>query len=200
MRVDRAPALELRKGLLEGEGWGEGGCLGEAATPKSSTFLRAASLHPLQGERPKPSTALGEGSSAHPPRPRRGFGQGQTPLVRRRSCSLALEGEGWGEGGCLGEAARPKSSTFRQGRPSSPSPGGESEPAPDSIRGSASPAETSEGPSARGLHPSSQVRTQSKTGRAVLHPLQGERLVRPSSAETGEGSSGQPASGYARVS
>ena len=37
-------------------------------------------------------------------------------------------------------------------------------------------------------------------GVATLHPLLGERQVRPSSAETGEGSSAHPASGYAKVS
>ena len=38
------------------------------------------------------------------------------------------------------------------------------------------------------------------SGTPALHPLQGERQVRPSPAETGEGSSGQPTSGYARIS
>ena len=74
---------------------------------------RAAPLHPFQGERQiSPSSAeIGEGSPAHPPQ-----------LVEPASSSLALEGEGWGEGGCFGQAAKPKSSTIRQGRRSSPSP------------------------------------------------------------------------------
>ena len=38
------------------------------------------------------------------------------------------------------------------------------------------------------------------TGAAALHPLQGERQTRPSSAEFGEGSSAHPASGYAEAS
>ena len=40
-------------------------------------------------------------------------------------CPVWTLGEGWGEAGCLGEAARPKSSTFRRGRHSSPHPRGE---------------------------------------------------------------------------
>ena len=42
--------------------------------------------------------------------------------------------------------------------------------------------------------PATTYATQSTTGDAALHPLQGERQVRPSPAETGEGSSGQPTS------
>ena len=72
------------------------------------------------------------------------------------------------------------------------------QPAPDAIRGTRSgvrpsPAELSEGSPARGRYPSSHVRMQSNTDRAVLHPLQGERQTRPSSAEFGEGSSAHPA-------
>ena len=37
-------------------------------------------------------------------------------------------------------------------------------------------------------------------GTPALHPLQGERQVRPSPAEPGEGSSRQPTSGYAKIS
>ncbi len=52
------------------------------------------------------------------------------------------------------------------------------------------------------------ARSQSIQGDAALHPLLGERQslprtrsgLRPSPAEAGEGSSGQPTSGYARVS
>ena len=44
------------------------------------------------------------------------------------------------------------------------------------------------------------ARFQSIQGDAVLHPLQGERQIRASSAESGEGSSGQPTSGYAEAS
>ncbi len=44
------------------------------------------------------------------------------------------------------------------------------------------------------------VRCRFPRAGAVLSPLQGERQVRASSAETGEGSSGQPSPGCARVS
>ena len=44
------------------------------------------------------------------------------------------------------------------------------------------------------------MRCQSLQGAAALSPLLGERQVRASSAETGEGSSGHPTSGYAKVS
>ncbi len=93
----------------------------------------------LRGGQSLPSPR-GEAGSAYPPKPVRGLPRTQATeqlraSQRRRSCSLSIEGEGWGEGGCLGEAARPKSSTFRQGRPASHCPGGEAEPAPDSIPG-----------------------------------------------------------------
>ena len=89
----------------------------------------AAALHPLPGDlcktpppprkrggsspsprgeaesgRPRPE--FGEGSSAHPPQ-----------LVEAASSSLSLEGEGWGEGGCFGQAAKPKSRTIPPGPP-----------------------------------------------------------------------------------
>ena len=44
------------------------------------------------------------------------------------------------------------------------------------------------------------VRCQSIQGDAGLYPLQGERQIRASSAEIGEGSSAQPTPGYAKVS
>ena len=47
---------------------------------------------------------------------------------------------------------------------------------------------------------SNGVRCQSIQGDAGLSPLLGERQIPPSPAEIGEGSSGQPASGYAKVS
>ena len=52
--------------------------------------------------------------------------------------SLALEGEGWGEGGCFGEAAKPKSSTFLAGPPLvtlSWGRGRIGRPRPNSVRG-----------------------------------------------------------------
>ena len=47
---------------------------------------------------------------------------------------------------------------------------------------------------------SNRVRSQFNQGEADLYPLLGERQIPPSPAEIGEGSSGHPASGYARVS
>ncbi len=44
------------------------------------------------------------------------------------------------------------------------------------------------------------VRCQSPQRDAPLHPLQGERRILASSPEEGEGSSGQPPSGYAKLS
>ena len=103
-------------------------------TASRPLFREASDLHPLQGERqippspprPFPShrsllsahSSPSEGSSAPPPK-----------LVEATSSSLSLEGEGWGEGGCFGQAAKPKSSTIRQGLRSSPSPRGEADSA-----------------------------------------------------------------------
>ena len=56
------------------------------------------------------------------------------------------------------------------------------------------------GPPAKVSRASTRVWNPMFKRRGALHPLQGERQVRPSPAETGEGSSGQPTSGYAKVS
>ena len=71
------------------------------------------------------------------------------------------------------------------------------QPAPDAIRGTRSGGA---GASGRDPRASTRGRTPTSTRRGALHPLRGERQVRASPPETGEGSSGQPASGYAKLS
>ena len=159
----RRPSSSL---ALEGEGWGEGGCFGDKQPSRSrAPPSRAANLHPLQGERQnRPSPAeFGEGSSAHPPQ-----------LVEAASSSLSLEGEGWGEGGCFGQAAKPKSSTIRQGRQSSPSPRGEADSA---VLG----GKVGEGSSA---HPTDQ---RSRKPPLTSLSSTGEGWGEPSPAEFGQG-------------
>ena len=96
-------------------------------TASRPLFREASDLHPLQGERqippspPRPFPSHRSLLSAHSS-PSEGSPARPSQLVEAASSSLSLEGEGWGEGGCFGQAAKPKSSTIRQGRRSSPSP------------------------------------------------------------------------------
>ena len=156
----------------------------------------AAVLIPSHGEK-----AWGERPSGHPsPGLRRwvcwvrGFRSRTRPQQRRAdsaviesrlSYSFSLEGEGWDEGGCRPQQPRRVSSNPHR-----------------DTRSYSAPARKGpeKGSSSRDRHPSNHVRTQSNSGRPALHPLRGERQIPPSSAEIGEGSSAQPASGHAGFS
>ena len=203
----------VTQGSPEGEGWDERSS-GQPSHHGSSSF-GAAALHPLQGERQvrASSAETGEGSSAqpapcHPQRPVRSH----SSLLAAHS-SPAPEGSS-GQGLHPSKPIRTQSTTGRvvlhplrgerQVRASSAETGegSSAQPAPchpqrpvrshsSLLAAHSSPAP--EGSSGQGLHPSKPIRTQSTTGRVVLHPLRGERQVRASSAETGEGSSAQPA-------
>ena len=138
----------------------------------------------------------GVARSAVPGRARRGIFRAPSPattrlrpganaLVRRPSFSLAVEGEGWGEGGCFGEAARPKSSTVRQRRRSSPSPRG--------VARSAVPGRARRGIFRATNQPATRLE-QARTPRigTGLNPSPGgEGWSLPRTRSGGEGSSGR---------
>ena len=97
--VTQIPSFSLS---LEGEGWGEGGCLspqpcrGPSNPPRSTrlfSFQSGACLAylPVVSERP------GESTNRRP----RGRIRQQPKATPCSSFSLSLEGEGWGEGGCI---------------------------------------------------------------------------------------------------
>ncbi len=128
-KMTPSPSFSLS---LEGEGWGEGGCLGSQPFRGSSNPSRSTRLFSFQSGACLASlrVALKRVGESTNRRPRGRFWQEPTatpspsfsvslerPLqtVPRapslaRSCSLSLEGEGWGEGGCLGPQPCPGSS------------------------------------------------------------------------------------------
>ena len=85
---------------------------------------------------------------------------------------------------CVGAASRTRPSS---GRPATPQHRAASSPVSPGRRSSPVSEETF------------AKRRLELEGVTTLHPLLGERQTRPSSAEFGEGSSAQPASGFAKV-